>query len=194
MSGTSVRALASASSRFVLAAACAALCACMDDADGENESPTCDMRYTGRQLEGDWTLSGSGQRHSCSSRRLDGDLRLRTEMPIAVASAPQPTSGGSSGPAPANEADAFVARIERADYLISLDDDAADEVTGRVTLQGGTNGSCVSFDLTEELPGGDEVVYHFDGFIVGSSTVRGEFWGDGPGECEVEGEFELSVR
>jgi hypothetical protein len=164
------------------------------DEEGEPAVPSCDDRFTGRALEGDWTLSGTGQRSECENRRLEGDLTLRTAMPIAVEAAPQATSGAPRGPEPSSEADAFVSRIERADYLLTIDDSASDDVQEKVTLQGGVNGSCVSFDLTEELPGDDRIEYHFDGFIVGSSSARGEFWGEGPEECEVEGEFQLSVR
>jgi hypothetical protein len=171
----------------------ALLTGCLED-EGVPAAPSCDDPYTGRALEGDWTLTGSGQRRDCESRRLEGHLTLRSAMPIAVEATAQATTGARSGPVPSSDADAFVSRIERADYLLTLDDAASDEVEDKVTLQGGVNGACVSFDLTEELPGDDRIEYHFDGFIVGSSSARGEFWGDGPEECEVEGEFELTVR
>jgi hypothetical protein len=177
----------------VLLFSCLTLGGCMDE-EGEPAEPSCNDRYTGRALDGDWSLSGSGVRRDCHSRRLEGDLTLRTAMAIAVEATAQATSGAPTGPEPSSEADAFVSRIERADYLLTLDDSASDEVQDKLTLQGGVNGSCVSFDLTEELPGGDQIEYHFDGFIVGSSSARGEFWGDGPEECEVEGQFELTVR
>jgi hypothetical protein len=170
-----------------------ALAACMDD-EGVPAAPSCDDRFTGRALEGDWTLSGDGVRRECESRRLEGDLTLRTAMPIAVEATAQATSGAPTGPEPRSESDAFVSRIERADYLLTIDDTASDDVQDKVTLQGGVNGSCVSFDLTEELSGGDQIEYHFDGFITGSSFARGEFWGEGPEDCEVEGQFELVVR
>lgn len=172
---------------------CAALPGCPDD-DPEDIVPTCDDRFTGRVLEGDWTLTGSGQRSECDSRRLDGELKLSTAMPISVEAAAQSTTGPATGPEPSSDADAFVNRIERADYLLTLSSAAADDVADAITLQGGVNGSCVSFDLTEELPGDDEVEYHFDGFIVGSNRAEGDFFGTGPGDCEIEGRFDLVVR
>jgi hypothetical protein len=171
----------------------AALPGCPDD-ESEPVAPTCDDRFTGRALAGDWTLTGSGQRSECDSRRLDGALKLSTAMPIAVEAAAQATTGPASGPEPMFEADAFVNRIERADYLLTLSDAASDEVADSIALQGGVNGSCVSFDLTEALPGGDEIDYHFDGYIVGSNRAQGDFFGTGPGECVVEGQFDLVVR
>ena len=171
-----------------------ALVGCLDDDPSAPGPATCNESFTGRALEGDWALSGSGTRSECSSRRLDGDLELSTAIRIPVEATAQATSGPSSGPEPSSEADAFVSRIERADYLLAVSDDAPNDVVDNVTLQGGVNGSCVSFDLTESLPRDDEIVYHFDGFITGNGYARGEFWGTGPGECEVEGEFELVVR
>ncbi len=176
-----------------LCLSCTPLAGCPDD-EPEEVIPTCDDRFTGRALEGDWTLTGNGQRSACDSRRLDGALKLSTTMPISVEAAAQATTGPASGPEPSNDADAFVNRIERADYLLTLSDAADDDVADAITLQGGVNGSCVSFDLTEDLPGGDEIEYHFDGFIVGSNRAEGDFFGTGPGDCEVEGTFELMVR
>ena len=105
--------------------------------------------------------------------------------------APKPTQGPATGPDVDFEADAFVVRIQRADYVLELDGFGA---IARSSSQGGAVGSCVSFSLSEELEGGDRLRYRFDGYITDSHTVSGDFWGEGPESCEVTGTFELEVR
>lgn len=186
------------SRRSALAAAFGLLlCSGCDETQPEPEVPSCELRHTGRVLQGRWTLEGRGRREGCGDRRLEGDLRLRTSMPIDVSAAAPATAGSGSFAEPEFEADAFVDRLDRADFVLSLSDaDSPDAATdpGDITLIGATNGSCVAFDLRETLEDGDALDYQFDGFITASNHVEGEFHGSGPERCEVRGSFTLTIR
>jgi hypothetical protein len=174
----------------VIGLGCAvSLAACMGD-DTAEPALTCDLANTGRALDGEWSLTGKGRREGCDDRRLEGDLTLENPSAFGVRSRPEATQGPATGPEVDFEADAFVVRIRRADYVLELEggEDSA------LVLQGGAVGSCVSFSLSEELEGGDRLSYRFDGYITDSHTVSGDFWGDGPESCEVTGTFELEVR
>jgi hypothetical protein len=174
----------------VIGLGCAAsLAACMGDDTGE-PALTCDLANTGRALEGDWSLTGRGRREGCSDRRLEGDLTLENPRAFGVRARPEPTQGPATGPEVDFEADAFVVRIQRADYVLELE--GGDD--GVLGLQGGAVGSCVSFSLSEELEDGDRLRYRFDGYITDNHTVSGDFWGEGPESCEVTGTFQLEVR
>lgn len=175
--------------RMIIGIGCAAwLIACQSDDTAEPEL-TCDLSNTGRVLDGEWRLTGKGRREGCDDRRLEGDLTLENPRAIEVRARPEATMGPATGPEVEFDADAFVMRIRRADYVLELE--GGDSV---VELQGGAVGSCVSFSLSEELPRGDRLRYRFDGYITGSHTVSGDFWGEGPESCEVTGTFELEVR
>ncbi len=174
----------------LLGIGCAAtLAACLGDDTAEPEL-TCDLANTGRVLDGEWHITGQGRREGCEDRRLEGDLTLENPRPIEVRARPEATLGPATGPEVEYAADAFVVRIQRADYVLELEGGEG----GVVELQGGAVGSCVSFSLDEELGRGDRLTYRFDGYITGSRTVSGDFWGEGPESCEVTGTFELEVR
>jgi hypothetical protein len=100
------------------------------------------------------------------------------------------TPGVASGPdAGVTEADAFLQRIERADYLLS-----AGSLPSTVAFNGRTAGSCVNFTLSEELEGGDRLIYFFEGSFDGPDRIRGEFTGEGPENCDTEGRFTVRLE
>ena len=176
--------------RILLGMGCAlSLAACQPD-DTLEPVLSCDLENTGRVLDGEWSLTGQGRREGCEDRRLEGDLTLENPRPIAVRARPEATMGPLTGPEVDFDADAFVVRIQRADYVLSLEGGE----DGVLELQGGAVGSCVSFSLVEELDRGDELRYRFDGYITGTHTVSGDFWGERPEDCEVTGTFDLQVR
>src|SRR4051812_37711292 len=72
---------------------------------------SCDLEYTGRELDGVWTLSAHGTRKACGQRRLEGKLEISTTMPIQIDAKAQPTMGAATGPEVSAEEDAFVDRI-----------------------------------------------------------------------------------
>ena len=150
----------------------------------------CDLPGTGSELRGQWTLHAVGKRHGCEDRGYQGELVIETSMPIEVTAEPQASTGPATRPTPDSIADAFVERIERAQYLLGLGDNAPAELA----LTGGTVGSCVSFTLTELLPDGDALVYDFDGAITDHGHAEGDLQGEGPAGCLVDGTFELEVR
>jgi hypothetical protein len=147
---------------------------------GNPPEPSCSDPFTGRELDGDWTLSGSGMRSECESRRLEGELKLSTPMSFDVVAEEQASAPG---------ADASIGG-GRVRYVLALGSSAPSELD----LTGEAVGACVHFTLTEELEDGDALQYDFDGFITGNNLARGEFTGRGPESCEVMGEFELTVR
>lgn len=174
---------------FVLASACSPVgpVGCEDD---PAEGYTCNLEDTGQVLSGTWKLSATGHRSGCADRRLEGDFDLEVDVPLHVDAEAQATLGPSTGAEIDNEADAFVERIRRADYVLTAED-MPEELE---PIHGSTNGSCVSFALTENLPRGDSLRYRFEGYIISSSRVVGDLTGDGPEDCRVTGTFELNIR
>jgi hypothetical protein len=161
--------------------------------DDEDEVPLhtrCDLNHAGDELVGEWTLTATGHRRRCQDLDYEGELVIETAMPIEVASEPQADEGAASDPTPDAIADAFVRRVERAEFVLSLGPGAP----STLELAGGTVGSCVSFTLTEQLGGDDALVYEFDGAITDDDFVEGDFTGEGPEGCDVDGTFELLVR
>ncbi len=162
---------------------------CGDELVGDEEL-RCDRAYTGSELEGRWELRGSGERIECEDRRLEGALTIETSTRVRVMTEAQETTGPGSGPETDFEADAFVDRIERADFLVEQTDGAPDTLT----VQGSVSGSCFRVHLEEELPDGDTISYDLDGFITRSGTAEGEFTGRGPESCTTAGTFTLRVE
>ena len=163
-----------------------------DDED-EDERPLhtrCDLAHAGDELTGEWSLTAEGKRRRCEDAELEGELSIETSAPIDVVSRPQASGGGAVEPTPDAIADAFVERIERAEHVLSLGAGAADGLS----LAGGTVGSCMSVTLIEELPGGDALIYELDGAITDRGFAEGDFTGEGPAGCIVEGTFELVIR
>lgn len=99
--------------------------------DGDDDDGPCDNPYTGASLDGAWELHGSGKRAGCEDRRLEGKLELDTTAPLVIEAAAQPTFRDAGGPITDNESDAFIQRIERADYELS-----GDELPHKVTFAG----------------------------------------------------------
>jgi hypothetical protein len=93
-------------------------------------------------------------------------------------------TGSTSG----SEADAFVDRIERADFAFKLQ-----SAVDRLSFSGQSAGSCVTFSMTETV-GRDELVYHFDGHISDVHFMEGNFRGAGPERCTTDGTFTVDVR
>lgn len=160
-----------------------------DDAEAQLHT-RCDLPHTGRELAGEWTLTAHGTRRRCEDEDFEGEVEIETSMPIDVLAEPQSADGASVEPTPDTIADAFVQRIERAEYVLGL----ADGAPAGLSLAGGTVGSCVSFTFAEELGGGDALVYELDGAITEADFVEGEFTGQGPAGCSVTGTFELLIR
>lgn len=157
--------------------------------DGDDDDGPCDNPYTGASLDGAWELHGSGKRAGCEDRRLEGKLELDTTAPLVIEAAAQPTFRDAGGPITDNESDAFIQRIERADYELS-----GDELPHKVTFAGQVQGSCVSFTLSEQLPTGDTLNYVLDGEIEDVGEIHGSFTGTGPEQCTSSGSFTATVR
>lgn len=163
------------------------------DDEGDDERPLhtrCDLAHAGDELSGEWSLTAEGKRRRCEDAVFEGELSIETSAPIDVISQPQAGGGDGVEPTPDAIADAFVERIERAEHVLSLGAGAPDGLS----LAGGTVGSCMSVTLTEELPGGDALVYELDGAITDRGFAEGDFTGEGPAGCIVEGTFELVIR
>ena len=161
--------------------------------DDEDERPLhtrCDLSHDGSELAGEWTLTAHGKRRRCADEDYEGELVIESSRPIEVSAESQASSGPGDAPAPDSIADAFVSRIERAEYVLSLGAGAPDALS----VSGGTVGSCVSVTLAEELGDGDALVYELDGAITESGYAEGDFIGEGPAGCRVEGTFELLIR
>jgi len=159
-----------------LALAAAAI-GCQDpNGDGSAAEPSCGDPFTGRELDGDWMLSGSGMRSECDMRRLEGELSLRTPTAFDVAAEEQlAADAGGDG---------------RVRYVLSLRSSAP----AALQLTGEAIGACVHFTLTEDLEEGGALQYDFDGHITGNNLASGDFDGRGPESCEVMGQFQLTVR
>lgn len=166
------------------------LVGCDDEPDGF--WPSCDYSQNGSDADGFWRLKAAGQRYDCAERRLDGVLTLELSESIQVqsmAEAGSSRSAGVPGAEARSEADVFIERIERADYALS-----ASALPAGARFEGQTVGSCVSFTLREELEGGDEQLYLFEGSFAGSSEIRGTFEGRGPAGCESSGAFSVRIE
>lgn len=164
------------------------LAACEPDDSGFEVS--CDYTESGDLAEGYWHLEAEGTRSGCSKRRLNGHLTIEASQSVAVHAMAQATGGNASGPdAGVTEADAFVQRIERADYLLS-----AGSLPSALAFNGRTAGSCVVFTVSEELEGGDRLLYFFEGAFDGPDRIRGEFTGEGPEDCNSEGSFTVRLE
>ncbi|MDH5671479.1 MAG: hypothetical protein OEZ06_04970 [Myxococcales bacterium] len=158
--------------------------------DEEDPLENCDLAHTGRALEGRWLLTAHGQRKLCSDESFNGRLKIETPDPLEVRVVRSERDANVFGRNPETVADSFVDRIERADFVLELDEDNP----ARIDLEGYAGGSCVVFNLTEELQNGDLLDYRFEGFIASESSAEGNFRGDGPGDCSVHGKFELVVK
>jgi hypothetical protein len=161
---------------------------CTDESGWE---PSCDYQESGDLAEGYWQLEATGTRSGCANRRFNGALRIEASRSVAVHAMAEETSGPVTGPdAGVSEADAFIRRIERADYRLS----ASALPSALVFDEGATAGSCVSFRLTETLEDGDRLRYVFDGSFDGPDRIRGTFTGDGPGACDTQGTFTVRLE
>lgn len=149
----------------------------------------CGQPYTGASLDGRWELHATGTRTDCSERRLEGKLEIDTTLPLNVDAEAQETIGDRPSPMPESEADAFVQRIERADFELS-----AEELPRSVTFSGAVRGSCVQLTLTERLPNGDTLRYELDGHIDYRGRLSGTFIGTGPEQCQSDGTFTATVQ
>jgi hypothetical protein len=157
--------------------------------DDDAEEGPCDHPYTGASLDGDWQLHATGKRYACDDRRLEGQLAIDTSVPLVIEASAQPTFRDAGGPMTDNESDAFIQRIERADFELS-----GDELPRKVGFAGQVRGSCVSFTLSEQLPTGDMLHYELDGEIEGAGEIHGTFTGTGPEQCVSSGSFTATVR
>jgi len=164
------------------------LAACEPDDSGFDVS--CDYTESGDLAEGYWHLEAEGTRSGCSKRRFNGRLTIDTSQSVAVRAMAEATGGNASGPdGGVHEADAFLQRIERADYVLS-----AGSLPSALEFNGRTAGSCVVFTVSEELDDGDRLLYFFEGSFDGPDKIRGAFTGEGPEDCETEGTFTVRLE
>lgn len=166
-------------------------CSPIDLDCGDHESPAdCDQPESGAALQGTWLLTAHGSRSGCKDRRLEGALEIETAVPFHVVSDAQPTQGEATGPQPDDETDAFVARIERANFTL----EPGEHVPQALRVSGHVTGSCVFFELEETLADGDRLSYRFTGTISSRSVARGQFEGRGPESCTSRGDFVLRIE
>jgi hypothetical protein len=171
---------------MVLAAGCfGGFGGCEDDPP----VPDCHRPHTGASLDGEWRIEGNGKRSGCRDRRLVGDLRIETTLPLAIDARAEPASGPATGPEPRNEPDAFVQRIRRADFALG-----GEELPSGVRFEGTVHGSCVELVIEEDLPRGDLLRYELSGHIGSGGRVTGSFTGRGPESCITNGSFTATVR
>lgn len=157
--------------------------------DGDDDDGPCNRPYTGASLDGEWQLHAKGKRVGCDDRRLEGSLELDTTVPLVIEAAAQPTFRDAGGPPTDNESDAFVQRIERADFELG-----SDQLPNKVSFAGQVQGSCVSFTISEKLPTGDTLRYDLDGELSDVGEIQGSFTGTGPEQCVSSGSFTATVR
>ena len=153
--------------------------------EGDAIEVFCDRAHLGSEVDGVWMLEATGERTDCSEVRYEGDLDISSQVPIRIDSTEiEPDAG-----VPASPADAFVDRIVRRSTF-SLDADTAPE---NFMFNGETEGSCVAFEMIEDLGRGDQLHYVFEGEIGAAGRIEGNFTGDGPKSCEVSGTFTVEV-
>jgi hypothetical protein len=160
---------------------------CGDD-EAEAANP-CARPYTGASLDGEWELHAKGTRTDCRERRFEGELEIDTTVPLKIAAEAQATFRDAGWPLAGNVSDAFVLRIERADFELSGDD-----LPRPITFSGVVRGSCVELTLTEQLPDGDSLHYELSGALDAVGRISGNFTGQGPEQCRSEGRFSARIR
>ena len=158
-------------------------------ADREEPEDVCNRRFTGASLDGEWELHAHGRRTGCNDRRLEGRLEIETTVPLDVEAEAQATFGNAGGPEVDNESDAFVQRIERADFELR-----GEKLPRKVSLTGVVLGSCVMLTLTEPLADGDTLRYELNGAVDDIGEVSGSFTGTGPEQCQSQGTFTARIR
>jgi hypothetical protein len=171
----------------LIAAACAMqFTACADDSSEPTAPDRCG-ELNAASLEGEWTITGEGERYDCDAARADGKLDLAVK-PFNVDVALTPWEGLPSV-ASGDEADAFVERVRRAQVTLSAD------ISRDVAFEGGGGADCdVSFSIREMLSNGKELIYHFKGWVQEVDQATGTFSGSGPGDCKLRGTFTLDRR
>lgn len=118
-------------------------------------------------VDGDWVISGKGNRYSCGDDTLDGNYTLGPSIAIRV------------------RQDAISGNPDA--YNLSLDK----PITG-FQLSGTARGNCVDFETTETW-NGDVIVRRFTGRIDSSGDLTGTFSGDGPSACDTDGTFTVEI-
>jgi hypothetical protein len=154
--------------------------------DPDTPPPDCDERV-GADAKGRWTLHARGWRRGCSDERLNGRLEIDVRE-FTVDGEPLATSDDNPSDTEF-EADAFVERIRRAQYMLVAGADKPSELE----FSGFLNTCQVTFTLKEDL-GNTFHTYTFDGFVESSFRIYGEFDGRGPNDCDSSGTFEVELR
>ena len=143
----------------------------------------CDAEQLGSDVTGSWRLEGTGKRRGCTDRRYEGDLEISTTVAIVV-TAQEIDAALSEDPA-----DALVQRIVRRSQFSLM----AESGPSDFHFDGSTDGSCVSFEMVEDLDEGGQLFYELEGTITSDGDIEGNFSGTGPEDCDVEGTFTVDI-
>jgi hypothetical protein len=155
--------------------------------DPDEPPADCDQRI-GADAKGRWTIHGEGKRKNCKDPYLNGHMELDVDT-FVVDGKPVATSSNTAGEDTEYDADAFVRRIQRAQYVL----EAWSITPIGVEFAGEVNTCDVDFSLSERLPDGSFHTYEFHGFVESTGSIYGRFSGEGPSSCEVSGEFDVDV-
>jgi hypothetical protein len=141
-------------------------CVPLDDEDEWSQANTCNQRVENAQVQGSWSLSGTGEWSGCDNGVDDGESFELFTGALTVEQH-EPTTGETD--------------------TLSLSGQSAD-----VEFSGTVRGECVNFETTEQS-GGESTSFVFVGLYTSSGTIEGDFTGTGPGSCESSGDFEVRV-
>ncbi len=118
------------------------------------------------KVSGSWTLTGSGSRTSCGQESLNTSEVEFGSVPLQIAQVNNNLTLRETVPVPG----------------------------GSFTFSNGVvNGSCVSFETRETGAMGTQH-YTWEGAVESSGVITGSVRGDGPGSCNVAGNFRIDVR
>jgi hypothetical protein len=155
--------------------------------DPDEPPPDCDQRV-GADAKGLWTLHARGHRRNCHNKELNGRLVIDVRQ-FSVDGKPIASNDDNDGDT-LFEADAFVERIRRAQYMLV----AGPDKPGGLEFSGTLNTCQVTFTMHENLGNGTFHDYTFDGFVENTFRIYGKFTGTGPDDCDSSGTFEVKLR
>jgi len=140
-----------------------ALSAC-ELSDDDMDPYECNELASTATVEGIWKLTGTGERNHCDDDDLDGKHIKLSSKPLKITQ----SNGG-----------------------LLLSNYPAKATTFHFT-NASVKGDCVNFKTLETGPDGS-IEYQFSGRFVGNDVIEGKFEGDGPGGCDSDGTFEVSI-
>ena len=154
------------SSSFLLAFSCGGV---EDSADKKNGPGSSIQKNKDYDMSGNWTIGGRGVRSKCKDSRFDGTFKM----------------------GPSNTLNVKYDKDKKLTYG-SLDSD--------FNLRGQHSGSSINFQTKEfaENPfKNDEKIFinlNYQGDLVTTTRVEGDFTGSGPEDCQLRGSFFVDME